>query len=415
MIWWHVCPLGALGADTTGADRSCRRPLTDLVGWLDHAVDLGASGLALGPIFSSGSHGYDTLDHYAIDERLGTLDDFHTLVEECHRRGLRIMLDGVFNHVAATHPLVADPEDALRRSAVLPGAEGRRLAVFEGHDQLVTLNHDNPEVADLVVDVMDHWLDQGADAWRLDAAYAVPDRFWRSVLPRVRIAHPDAYVLGEVIHGDYAARVRASGMDTLTQYELWKAIWSSIADANMHELAWALQRHNESLATFTPWTFVGNHDVTRIATRLAGKPAHLALVLLATLPGTPAIYYGDELGWEGLKEDRVGGDDQIRLELPARPPEQLPPVYQFHKQLLGLRRRHPSLTDTAVVVEHVSQGVLAYSAGGMDGVTVVLNAGTDRTSVSLPTGPVLANYLAGADGERAHLQPGGWVITGPAC
>ena len=119
---------------------------------------------------------------------------------------------------------------------------------------------------------MSYWCDRGVDAWRLDAAYAVAPTFWRAVLPRVRQRHPDVWVFGEMIHGDYAAYVRDSGLDAVTQYELWKAVWSSINDANFHELDWALTRHNEFLDTFVPLTFIGNHDVTRIASRLTEQP-----------------------------------------------------------------------------------------------------------------------------------------------
>ena len=149
-IWWHVYPLGALGADTTGVDRHCRRPLSALIDWLDHAVALGVNGIALGPIFSSATHGYDTLDHFTIDERLGDRSDFDALVAACRSRGIRIMLDGVFNHVSRQHDQVSDD--------VAEGGWERRdrdghVQTFEGHGDLVTLDHRNPAVADLVVEV----------------------------------------------------------------------------------------------------------------------------------------------------------------------------------------------------------------------------------------------------------------------
>ena len=117
------------------------------------------------------------------------------------------------------------------------------------------LNHDSDEIAELAVSVLSYWLGRGASAWRLDAAYAVPPSFWARVLPRVRSEFPDAWFVGEVIHGDYRGIVERSSMDSLTQYELWKAIWSCLLDENFFELDWCLNRHNAFLDAFVPLTF----------------------------------------------------------------------------------------------------------------------------------------------------------------
>ncbi|WP_212755367.1 alpha-amylase family glycosyl hydrolase [Flexivirga aerilata] len=373
-LWWHVYPLGFLGADTTGADRrpgpevasmggsgvedsgagdatdgGHRRTLRDLIPWLDYLTDLGLNGLVLGPIFASETHGYDTVAYFRIDERLGDDSDFDALVAACRERGVRLMLDGVFNHVGRSYP---DREHLQADS------------VFEGHDALVELDHGRPEVARLVTSVMDHWLARGADAWRLDAAYAVPPEFWQQVLPAVRDRHPEAYVVGEILHGDYAELVRASGMDACTQYELWKATWSALNDRNFFELEWALRRDDEMLSVMVPWTFLGNHDVTRIASQLTDERLlPLALVLLLTLPGTPAIYYGDEQAFRGIKEERVGGDDEIRPAFPASPAQLSPlgwPTYRLIQELIALRRRHPWLHRARVEKVHLTNEQFVY-------------------------------------------------------
>ena len=312
-IWWQVYPLGFVGAFPADqppgpAEHRLRR----LVEWFDHAIELGASGIALGPIFSSRTHGYDTTDHFRIDPRLGDDADFDYVVAEAHGRGLRILLDGVFNHVG---------KDFSRHREAAPG--WFTGGTFEGHSELVTLNHDSPEVVDYTVDVMSHWLGRGTDGWRLDAAYTVPQQFWAKVLPRVRERHPEAWFVGELIHGDYAAVVDAAKFDSATQYELWKAIWSSLNDGNFFELDWGLQRHNEFLASFAPLTFIGNHDVTRIASQLQ-NPDHVAhaLVIQLTVGGVPSVYAGDEFGFRGVKEERYGGDDAVRPEF-GSPPIQL--------------------------------------------------------------------------------------------
>ncbi len=370
-ILWHVYPLGFAGADTTGADRSDTGGLRALIDRLDHVVELGCSGLLLGPIFASQTHGYDTLDHFRIDERLGSDDDFAALVSACRGRGLRLVLDGVFNHVA---PSFTAPDDWFL------WRDGAR-DVFEGHQGLVRLDHSNPAVAAHVSDVMRHWLARGADGWRLDAAYAVPAAFWRTVLPPVRAEHPEAYIVGEMIHGDYAGYVAGGALDAVTQYELWKAIWSALNDSNFFELAWAIERHVHWLDSFVPQTFVGNHDVTRIASRLDDRRhvAH-AVVLLCTLAGTPSIYYGDEYALTGVKEDRVGGDDAVRPagavldDGPDAGPDLDVAMMRLHQDLIGLRRRHPWLHAARTDVLQLANRRLAYeSSADGERLRVLLN------------------------------------------
>lgn len=350
LIGWHVYPLGFVGAPARLESQEVSHRLAHLGAWLDHAVALGCSSLALGPVFSSASHGYDTLDYFTIDPRLGDDDDFDHLLQAAHARGLSVLLDGVFNHVSRRNRIVQDAQSAGPDSDV--GRMVRwcagRLDVFEGHSDLVALNHDNPAVREHVTRIMNYWCGRGVDGWRLDAAYSVNPEFWAAVLPSVREKYPDVWIFGEVIHGDYASIVRASGMDSVTQYELWKGIWSSIESRNFFELDHALGRHNEFSDAFTPMTFVGNHDVTRIASRVGQDGAVLATAILATIGGIPLIYYGDELAYRGVKEERFGGDDDIRPVFPASPADLSnlgADTLRAHQSLLGLRRRHPWLVD----------------------------------------------------------------------
>ena len=350
LIGWHVYPLGFVGAPTRLESQEVSHRLAHLGAWLDHAVALGCSSLALGPVFSSASHGYDTLDYFTIDPRLGDDDDFDHLLQAAHARGLSVLLDGVFNHVSRRNRIVQDAQSAGPDSdagRMVRWCAGR-LDVFEGHSDLVALNHDNPAVREHVTRIMNYWCGRGVDGWRLDAAYSVNPEFWAAVLPSVREKYPDVWIFGEVIHGDYASIVRASGMDSVTQYELWKGIWSSIESRNFFELDHALGRHNEFSDAFTPMTFVGNHDVTRIASRVGQDGAVLATAILATIGGIPLIYYGDELAYRGVKEERFGGDDDIRPVFPASPADLSnlgADTLRAHQSLLGLRRRHPWLVD----------------------------------------------------------------------
>jgi glycosidase len=415
-IWWQVYPLGFVGAfpadpPPTADEHRLRR----IVDWLDHAVELGASGIALGPVFASRTHGYDTTDHYRIDPRLGDDADFDHLIAEAHQRGLRVLLDGVFNHVATDF---AQTSWFRKR--------GNDFDTFEGHGELIALDHSNPDVVAYTVDVMTHWLARGADGWRLDAAYAIPDRFWAQVLPRVRRAFGDAWFVGEVLHGDYSARVREADFDSVTQYELWKAIWSSLNDANFHELDWALVRHNEFLDDFVPMTFVGNHDVTRIASRL-DNTRHLehALVILLTTGGTPSVYAGDESGYLGVKEERVGGDDAVRPEFnaPLMGVDELGhDVFRLHQYLIGLRRRHPWLHTARTSPLRLANTQYVYATrNDADVLLVALNVDDGPLSLSLAelgfgAGQIVAG--SGAPPESVvsgvEIEPHGWLIIAPS-
>ncbi|MGQ7296982.1 alpha-amylase family glycosyl hydrolase [Quadrisphaera sp. KR29] len=480
VMWWHVYPLGATGAPVrpalTGVGPGAQRPqqpqavasgrpldvsgsssgrfdgqdpqdgssqgsqkgaqkgggevvhrLRRLEAWLDHVVHLGLNGLALGPVFASSTHGYDTVDHLRIDSRLGDETDFDRLITAAHQRGIKVLLDGVFNHVGRAHPAFTRVE---AEGPGAPGAEmfridwqgwrpGQRVRaeVFEGHDQLIALNHDAPMVTDLVVDVMDYWLGRGADGWRLDAAYAVPTAFWAAVLPRVRQRHPHAWFSAEVIHGDYGRFVQEATVDSLTQYELWQGIWHSIADANFYELAHAVQRHNALLETFVPSTFIGNHDVTRIASAVEPTFVPHALAVLFTVAGVPSVYAGDEYAATGIKEQRLGGDDAVRPELPAHPPgrddigSDGAQVLSALHDLVSLRRRHPWLVRAHTDVVHLAnlQVVLRTAAGGQ-ALIVALNLASSPTTLPVAGAVSVVAGLAALAGGQVQLPARGWAV-----
>ncbi|WP_422116266.1 alpha-amylase family glycosyl hydrolase [Brachybacterium sp. UNK5269] len=426
-ICWQVYPLGFCGAPRHredlegegygGADgENVVHRLRRLHGWLDHLVSLGANVLLLNPIFDSVSHGYDTLEHRRLDPRLGDEADFDALVAACRERGIRLVLDGVFNHVSDRHPV------ARRAIAAGPGsAEGARIRWagehpygFEGNADLVEVDLTDAVVQDRIVEIMTRWLERGADGWRLDAMYAAGAEAWAPILERVRRAHPEAWILGEVIHGDYPAIAAGSGADSITQYELWKAIWSALTEHNLFELRHALGRHEAFLAAAGgahPQLFVSNHDTTRIASQLAdGRDLAAAYALLALLPGIPTVYAGDEFGATGVKEDRAGGDDAIRPWFPGGPddvvtaaesadsapggphhlnllrPDAAPRILEVHRRLFSLRRREPWLAEASVSVreesiENTFAEIVLTPRGSADGaaapLTLVLNLGDE--------------------------------------
>ncbi len=421
VMWWHVYPLGFVGApirDGVDPDAAPVHRLPQLEPWLEHVIDLGLNGLLLGPVFASETHGYDTVDHHRIDPRLGDEHDLRRLVDAAHGRGIRVLLDGVFNHVGRGHPafraLTEDGPDLFRGRWV----DGRfEPDVFEGHDALVALDHSSPAVADLVVDVMCHWLERGIDGWRLDAAYAVPSDFWARILPRVRERFPDAWFLGEVIHGEASAIVRESTIDALTQYELWQGIWHGIADRNFFELSHAIERNDELLATFVPQTFVGNHDVTRIASAVGVEFAPHAIAVLFTVAGIPSIYAGDEYAFLGEKEERLGGDDAVRPEFAEQPPapdtldDDAERMLRLHQQLIALRRQHPWLHRAHTDVIHIANtAIVLRTATGSGAIVTALNLADDAVTVPVADAREVLAGDARLDGAHAELPPRAFAV-----
>jgi cyclomaltodextrinase len=423
VVWWHVYPLGFVDAEREAAELPAGRVehrLGRLEAWLEHLVSLGCNGLLLAPVFASTSHGYDTVDYFRIDPRLGDDADFDALVTACHDRGVRVLLDGVFNHAGRDFPPVAQ---ALAEGPGSPAAEWVQQLYdtdgvvtadyFEGSDALVTLNHASPLVQDLVRDVLLHWLRRGIDGWRLDAAYAVPPEFWAAVLPAVRAEFPDAWFVGEMIHGDYVAYVEASGIDSITQYELWKAVWSSVDTVNFHELDWTLTRHAELLEHLVPLTFVGNHDTTRVASQIDDERhwPH-AVALLGLLPGVPSVYYGDEFGLQAVKEDRPHGDDAVRPALPAERglfADPHPEIEEVYRRVLSVRRQHAWLVDAVISTEQVANEHLLVHARAREGegaLTLALNLGDDP--YALPGGA--AALTGGPSVESGVVPPHGWAV-----
>jgi cyclomaltodextrinase len=391
VIWWHCYPLRFVGGEFRAdelPEGQVEHRLGRLEAWLDYLLELGANGLMLAPVFASTSHGYDTLDYFRIDPRLGDLDDFDELVRAAHDRGIRVCLDGVFNHVSQDHEIVrralADGPDSEAGHWVT-WDNGYTMG-FEGNLDLVELNFAHPPVVDYIVEVMSFWLDRGVDGWRLDAAFAPGGAAWRPIVERVKAAHPDAWLVAELIKGGYREFVAESGVDAVTQYELWKAIWSSLNDANLHELEWTLGRLAEFAAEFRSQTFLGNHDQSRIAT-LVEDPRNLplAVAILMVVPGVPTVYAGDEQAFTGEKLDQPRGDDPVRPPFPRTPAELLPygaGTLAVYRDLIRMRRDHPWLVDGRLTTTDVTAATMAIHVRADDEhLTLVLNVGDEVANV----------------------------------
>ena len=330
-VIYQIYPLGLCGAPRDNDGVNAHRILK-LLDWVEHIRKTGADTLLLNPVFESDRHGYDTRDYRTVDCRLGTNEDLKTVCDAFHQAGIRVMLDGVFNHVGRGFWAFRDVQQKKRES---PYKDWFRLSFdgnshyndgfwyegWEGHYELVKLNLQNPEVVRHQFDAIRFWVEQfGIDGLRLDVAYCISEDYLRQLRSFTNSLKPDFVLMGETLHGDYNRWMNDGMCHSVTNYECYKGLWSSFNSMNLFEIGHSLQRQ------FGPeqWTlykgkhllsFLDNHDVTRIASML-NDPHHLipAYGLLFGMPGVPALYYGSEWGIQGRKDQ---GDDALRPALEA--------------------------------------------------------------------------------------------------
>ena len=336
------------------------------------------------------------------------------------------MLDGVFNHVGPEFPaLVEARRDPDSRDASLFRREADgSLGTFEGHGGLIALDHSSPEVARTVTDVLIHWADRGADAWRLDAAYSVPSEFWATVLPPLRERHPDVYVVGEVLHGDYAAAVRDGGLDSVTQYELWQGVWHALAEVNLFELelgAAAARRVPRRLRAADLRRQPRRHahrqpDRRRAPPRPRDRAALHARRHAVGLLRRRVRVAGRQGGAGRRRRRRASAFPSTPAEVPgAGVPDALPEVLALHQELIGVRRRHPWLhtaRSRTVSVANESLVLEVTGVGAGQALVVALNLGDDELRVADPApGGWLAGRDAGLDGDVLSVGPHGWAVV----
>ena len=330
-IFYHIYPLGLTGAPKQNAYDKVEHRLDDLDPWIDHIKALGCNGLYIGPLFESGSHGYDTTDYKKLDSRLGTNEDLKRFVALCHSKGIRVIFDGVFNHVGRDFFAFQDLKQHREGSRYRDWFcnvnfwnnneynDGFSYDNWGGYNLLVKLNQRNPEVQNYIREVIFYWVQEfDVDGLRLDAADVLDFGFMNMLRRTANEVKADFWLMGEVIHGEYSRWVNQEHLHCVTNYHLHKALYSGHNDHNYFEIAHTVKRiydmdrsRPEGLKLYN---FVDNHDVERIATKLRNKahfvPVH---ILLYTLPGVPSLYYGSEFGIEGRKER--GSDDSLRPAL----------------------------------------------------------------------------------------------------
>jgi cyclomaltodextrinase len=410
--------------------------LPGVVEHLDYIRDLGATALYFCPIFQSAcNHRYHTHDYYQVDPLLGGNDAFLTLLDEAHRRGMRVVLDGVFNHASRgffqfNDILENGPHSAWLDWFIVEGwplspYDGRQPANYAGwadNRALPKFNTDNPQVREYIMRVAEHWLRLGIDGWRLDVPAEIKTTgFWEEFRQRVKAINPEAYIVGEIWEAAVPF-LRGDRFDAVMNYLFAEAAIAFSAGPRVNPRlregksyhpeknldAWNYADRIDWLLGLYPWeinlaqlNLLDSHDAARVVTLAGGDAAsvHLATLLLMTYPGAPSIFYGDEIGLEGGLPD----PDTRRTFPWDRPHLWKRDVLAYHKELIALRKAHPALrrgTYHRLDVEDPAGGGAdadVYAFGrklDADVLLVAVNRAEAARSVEIPTGDLFGEGAA---------------------
>ena len=355
-IMYNIYPLGFVGAPRDN-DFKLEYRLDKIYDWIENFKNLGINALVFNPVFESTRHGYDTIDYYKIDSRLGDNESFKKICDELHKNGIRVILDGVFNHVGrdffAFKDLQKNRESSPYRSWFMNlnfsgnnrYNDGFCYEGWAGYIDLVKLNLDNKTVADHLIGAVEFWIEKfGIDGLRLDAADCVNIEFFKRLRSTCYSLKPDFWLYGEIIGGDYNRWANDAALHSVTNYECYKGIYSSHNDHNYFEIAHSLNRQFGSGGIYRniyTFNFVDNHDVNRIASMLKDLN-HLNNVytVLYTMPGVPCVYYGSE--WAVKGERTRTSDYELR---PCLDIDRIPnPDYRLYNHICRLGKARKALT-----------------------------------------------------------------------
>ena len=325
-VFYQLYPLGFCGAPFEN-DGVLEHRILKVLDWVDHIEKLGCNAVYFSPVFESDTHGYNTRDYCKIDTRLGTNEDFKQVCDALHAKGIRVVLDGVFNHVGRGFTQFRDVCEKKWDSPYKDWFninfdgnsnynDGLWYEGWEGHYDLVKLNLRNPAVVDHLLNAVKYWIEYfGIDGIRLDVAYLLDFDFMKRLRSFTDSLRDDFFLVGEMVHGQYQRWANPEMLHSVTNYECYKGLYSSFNSMNMFEICHSLKNRfgPENWCEFRGLhllNFVDNHDVTRIASILT-EPKHLPLVytMLFGMPGIPCVYYGSEWGVKGNKSE---GDPALR-------------------------------------------------------------------------------------------------------
>lgn len=419
-VFYHIYPLGLTGAPKQNPYGEPVHRLKKIIPWIDHIKEIGCNAIYIGPLFESVGHGYETTDYKKLDSRLGTNEDLTEFVKECHEKGIRVILDGVFNHTGRDFFAFQDIKQNRENSQYKDWYcnvnfsgnneynDGFSYENWGGYNLLVKLNQKNPAVRDYICDVIRFWVSEfDIDGIRLDAADVLDFDYMKALRGVANEVKPDFWLMGEVIHGDYNRWVNEGTLHSVTNYQLHKALYSGHNDHNYFEIAHTVKRLY-GMGGIKLYNFVDNHDVERIYTKLNNKahftPVH---ILMYTLPGVPSIYYGSEFGIEGKKE--AYSDDSLRPALNLddyKDAVKTNPCTGLIAALGKIRQENPALSYGDFNELILTNRQYAFSRN-YNGVSVVVAVNNDDNGVDLDLAAGNAGqYIGLLSGNKADVTNG---------
>ena len=429
-VFYHIYPLGLTGAPKQNPYGEPISRLNTLLPWISHIKEIGCNAIYIGPLFESVGHGYETTDYKKLDSRLGTNEDLTNFVAECHKQGIRVILDGVFNHTGRDFFAFQDIKNNREHSQYKDWYcnvnfwgnnsfnDGFSYENWGGYDLLAKLNQHNPAVKDYICDVIRFWVSEfDIDGIRLDAADVMDFEYMKALRHVANEVKPDFWLMGEVIHGNYSRWANEGTLHSVTNYMLHKALYSGHNDHNYFEVAHTIKYVSGMVGNkLNLYSFVDNHDVERIYTKLKNKEHFLPVhVMLYTLPGIPSLYYGSEFGIEGRKERF--SDDSLRPALNYEDYKDAVKTNSCTKLIAALgkiRQNTPALMYGDYKELELQTTRFAY-ARILDGKSVIItvNNADNEVSMDLQAGNS-AEYIGALTGEKVSVNGGRIQVRVPA-
>lgn len=420
-IVYHIYPLGFCGAPKFNEGGEPVHRLEKVLEWIPHLKEMNVDAVYFGPIFESVEHGYDTTDYQLIDRRLGDNAMFKRICDALHENGIRVILDGVFNHVGRKFWAFTDIQQNGQNSRYCgwfqnlnfggqsPCGDPFWYEGWHGHYNLVKLNLQNPEVCDHILDAVGYWMSEfDIDGIRFDAADCIDFSFWGRIRHFCKSRKPDFWLMGEIIHGDYNRWANPEMLDSVTNYECYKGIWSSHNDKNYFEIDYSINRQSGNGGIYKNtnlYTFVDNHDVNRLASTVTDqRDLPLCYTLMYTMPGIPSIYYGSEYGVRGIHENN--SDDGLRpcLDLGAMQNENTE-LYRHLVKLGRIYKAYPALRTGGYRTVQIRNRQLVF-AKELDGQTVYVALNLDDQPFDVQFGTPYDGLVDAISGNAVHVEYG---------